>query len=161
MDLKQFFLKQKRAAFKNSLKVFEAIPADKLGWRPGDGLLTLGELVRHVWTSEEGIRRLALENRWDYYEKRVPLGLAGILGDVSSLDDELKQLDRVNRETLEAVEAFPIERWEEPRDSDAFNVHTKVAVMLFGINEHQAHHRAQAGLYIHLLTGHRASHYAL
>jgi hypothetical protein len=26
--------------------------------------------------SEEGVRRVALEDRWDYCEKRVPLGIA-------------------------------------------------------------------------------------
>ena len=36
-----------------------------------------------------------------------------------------------------------------------------IAVMLFGINEHHAHHRAQVGVYLHMLTGQRASHYAL
>jgi uncharacterized damage-inducible protein DinB len=161
VDLKEFFLKQKQAAYKNSLKVFNAIPADKLDWRPGEGMLSLGEIVRHVWMSEAGIRRVALEGLWDYYERRVPLGLAGILGEVTSLEDELKRLEQVNQQTLSAVADFPLERWEEERKDERFNVRTKVAVMLFGINEHHAHHRAQAGVYLHLLTGRRASHYAL
>jgi uncharacterized damage-inducible protein DinB len=33
--------------------------------------------------------------------------------------------------------------------------------MLFGINDHQTHHRAQVGTYIRILTGQRASHYLL
>jgi hypothetical protein len=111
MDLKEFFLKQKQATYRNSLKVFEAIPPDKLNWRPADGLLSLGEIVRHVWMSEEGIRRVALEDRWDYYERRVPLGLSGILGTVTSLEDELKRLEQVNQETLSAVTDFPICRF--------------------------------------------------
>ena len=161
MDLKEFFLKQKQAGYKNSLKVFEAIPPDKLKWRPAEGMLSLGEIVRHVWTSEEGIRQIALEDRWDYFERRVPLGLAGILGEVTSLQNELKRLEQVNQETLAAVADFPVERWAEKRKDDRFNVRTKVAVMLFGINEHQTHHRAQAGVYLHLITGGRVSHYAL
>lgn len=161
MDLKEFFLKQKQAAYKNSLKVFEAIPPDKLHWRPAEGMLTLGEIVRHVWMSEEGIRRVALENRWDYFEKRVPLGLSGILGKVDSLEHELKRLEQVNQDTISSVEDFSLERWEEERKDERFGVRTKVAVMLFGINEHQTHHRAQAGVYLHLITGTRVSHYAL
>lgn len=161
MDLKQFFLKQKQATYQNSLKVFEAIPEDQLAWRPAEGMLSLGEIVRHVWMSEEGIRRVALEGRWDYYEKRVPLGLAGILGEVTSLADELKRLEQANQETLSRAADFPLERWEEERKDDRFNVRTKAAVMLFGINEHHSHHRAQAGVYLHLITGTRVSHYAL
>jgi len=161
MDIRQFFLKQKQASYKNSLKVFEAIPPDQLQWRPAEGMLSLGEIVRHVWMSEDGIRRVAIENRWDYYERRVPLGLLAILGEVNSLGHELKRMGEVNQETLDAVAEFPLERWEDERKDDRFGVRTKVAVMLFGINEHQAHHRAQAGVYLHLITGARVSHYAL
>jgi uncharacterized damage-inducible protein DinB len=161
VDLKEFFLKQKQATYKNCLKVFEAIPADRLDWRPAGGMLSLGEIVRHTWMSEDGVRRVAVENKWDYYEKRVPLGLSGILGEVTSLEDELERLDQANKATLAAAAELPIERWDEDRQDDRFDVRTKVAVMLFGINEHQAHHRAQAGVYLHLITGTRVSHYAL
>ena len=161
MDLKKFFLKQKQATYKNCLKVFESIPSGKLDWSPAEGMLSLGEIVRHTWMSEEGVRRVAVDNRWDYYEKRVPLGLAGILGEVTSLEDELKRLHEVNQATLAAASEFPLDRWDDVRREDRFNVRTKVAVMLFGINEHQAHHRAQAGVYLHLITGTRVSHYAL
>lgn len=161
MDLKEFFLKQKLATYKNSLKVFQAIPPDQLGWRPAEGMLSLGQIVRHVGMSEAGVRRVALENVWEYYEKRVPLGLFKLLGEVTSLKEELAALEQVHQETVTAVEAFPTERWEEERKSDAFSVRAKVAVMLFGINEHNAHHRAQVGTYLHILTGQRVSHYAL
>jgi uncharacterized damage-inducible protein DinB len=33
--------------------------------------------------------------------------------------------------------------------------------MLFGITEHQIHHRAQVGTYLRVLTGQRASPYPL
>ena len=70
-------------------------------------------------------------------------------------------VEQIHQKTMTAVERFPIERWQEERRNDDFNVRTKVAVMLFGINEHNTHHRAQVGTYLHLLTGQRASHYAL
>jgi len=161
LDLKEFFLKQKQATYKNSLKVFQAIPPDQLGWRPAEDMLSLGQIVRHVGMSEAGVRRVALENVWEYYEKRVPLGLFKLLGEVTSLADELSALERIHQETITAVGAFPIERWEEERRNDAFGVRARVAVILFGINEHNTHHRAQVGTYLHLLTGQRASHYAL
>lgn len=161
MDLKEFFLKQKQATYKNSLKVFQTIPPDRLDWRPAADMLSIGQIVRHVGMSEAGVRRVALENVWEYYEKRVPLGLFRLLGEVTSLEDEMAALQKVHEETMTAVEAFPIERWQEERSNDAFGVRTRVAVMLFGINEHHTHHRAQVGTYLHLLTGQRASHYAL
>ena len=161
MDLKAFFLRQKQAAHQSSLKVLSAIPPDQLAWRPSEGMLSLGEIARHVWMSEEGVRRVAFEERWDYYDKRVPQGLFAILGEVGSLSEELASLERVHQETMTAAEAFPLDRWQDERKNERFNIKRTVAVMLFGINEHHAHHRAQVGVYLHMLTGQRASHYSL
>jgi len=161
MDLKEFYLKQKQATHQGTLGVLAKIPKDQLGWRPAEGMLSLGEIVRHIWMSEEGVRRVALESDWGYYVKRVPQGLVAILGQVKSLDDELAKTERVHQETLAAVRDFPLERWEEERVSAEFNIRRKVYVMLFGITEHQIHHRAQVGAYLHLLTGQRASPYVL
>ena len=161
MDLKEFFLKQKQATHQATLGVLAKIPPDQLGWRPAEGMLSLGEIVRHIWMSEEGVRRVALENDWSYYEARVPKGLFAILGEVKALDQEVEQLERVNRETLAAVREFPLEQWDEERVNEKFNVRRRVAVMLFGLNEHQTHHRAQVGAGLHILTGQRASHYVL
>jgi uncharacterized damage-inducible protein DinB len=161
MDLKQFYLKQKEAIYRGTLSVFEKIPPEHLAWRPAEGMLSLGQIVRHVWMSEEGVWRLALEGDWSYYEKRVPQGLFAILGEVKSLDEELAQLERVHRETLRGVDAFPPERWEEVRENPEFDFRRKVSVILFGINDHHVHHRAQVGTYLRILTGQRASPYAL
>ena len=161
MDVRDLWLKQKQATHQGTLGVLAKIPTDRIAWRPADGMLTLGQIVRHIWMSEEGVRRVALEDDWSYYERRVPQGLFAILGEVTSLTDELPRMERVHQETLDAVRNFPLERWEEERVNGAFNVRRKVYAMLFGISEHQIHHRAQVGAYLHILTGQRASPYAL
>ncbi|HEV2491738.1 MAG TPA: DinB family protein [Terriglobia bacterium] len=161
MDFLEFFIKQKQATHQGTLGVLAKIPADQLGWRPAEGMLSLGEVARHIWMSEEGVRRAALDGNWGYYEKRVPQGLVAILGKVTSIDDEIRQMERVHQETLAAVRAFPLERWEEERVNPEFNIRRKVCVMIFGITEHQIHHRAQVGAYLHILTGKRASPYVL
>ena len=106
MDLKEFFLKQKQAIHRVTLDVLAKIPPDQLSWRPAEGMLSLGEITRHIWTSEEGIRRAALEGKWDYYDKRVPLGLFAILGEVKSLDVEIAQIEKTYQDTLREVAAF-------------------------------------------------------
>jgi hypothetical protein len=107
------------------------------------------------------VSKAALEGRWDYYEQRIPVGLLSILGEVKSIDGELARMEQVHQETLRAVVEFPLARWEEERVNNQFNIRRKVFVMLFGINEHQIHHRAQVGVYLHMLTGLRASPYPL
>ncbi len=161
MDLKEFFLKQKQATHQGTLEVPAKIPPDQFGWRPAEGMLSIGEIVRHLWMSEDGVRGAALEGNWDYYEKRVPQGLFAILGEVKSLVEELSQVERVNQETLGAVGAYPLDRCQEVRANERFNIRRKVVVMLYGIIEHQIHHRAQVGTYLRMLTGQRASPYPL
>jgi len=124
-------------------------------------MLSLGEIVRHIWMSETGIRRAALEGNWDYYEKRVPQGLFAILGEVKTLEAEMEQIEKTYQDTLREVAAFPLERWDEERSNEKFNIRRRVSVFLFVINEHQIHHRAQVGTYVRILTGGRASPYAL
>jgi len=161
VDLKEFFLKQKQATHQATLGVLGKIPAERAGWRPAEGMLSLGEIARHIWTSEEGVRRMALEDNWEYYEKRIPQGLFAILGEVKSIPEELGQIERVHQATISAASEFPRERWEEERSNPKFDIRRKVSVILFGINEHHVHHRAQVGAFLHMLTGQRASHYAL
>jgi uncharacterized damage-inducible protein DinB len=161
MDLKEFFLAQKQAEHESTITVYEKIPHDRLEWRPAEGMLTLGQMARHVWRSEEGSRRIALNADWTYYEKRIPLGLLAVLGEVKSLDDELREMRRVNQDTLRAVQAFPVERWDEIRENAQYHTRRPAGEMLFRIIEHQVHHRAQVGTYLRILTGKRASPYAV
>ena len=60
MDIKELFLKQKQATHQGTLGVLAKIPPDHVGWRPAEGMLSLGEIVRHVWMSEEG----CVARRW-------------------------------------------------------------------------------------------------
>jgi len=161
MDAKQLFLKQKQAEHQGTMAVYGKIPPDRLDWRPADGVLTLGQMARHVWKSEEGTRRVAMEADWSYYQRRIPQGLHAILGEVKSLDEELRELQRVHDDTMRAAEAFPLERWDEPRENSEFKFHWTAGVVLFRIIEHQIHHRAQVGTYLRILNGVRASPYPL
>ena len=159
MNIQELFLRQKQAEHEGTLAVYWKIPPDRLDWRPGEGMLTLGQLARHAWKSEEGNRRIALDDDWTYYETRVPLGLFAILGEVKSLDEELQELKRVHQDTRRAAEAFPLERWDEIRENARFKTRRTVGEILFRILEHQVHHRAQAGTYLRILTGNPASPY--
>jgi uncharacterized damage-inducible protein DinB len=161
VDIKRLFLLQKQAEHLGTISVYEKIPPDHLDWCPAADMLTLGQMARHVWKSEQGTRRVAIENDWSYYQTRIPQGLLAILGEVKSLDKELEEMKRVHEETLRAAAAFPLERWDEPRENATFNFKWTAGVVLFRIIEHQIHHRAQVGTCLRILTGRRASPYPL
>jgi len=151
MDLQEFFLKQKEAIRRRTHEVTSLVRAENLGWRPEKDALSVGEMLRHIWVSEEGVRRVALEGNFAYYETRIPKGLRAVVGTPGTLEEELASLDRVHRETLAAVKLFPLERWEEERVNESLRFRRKVGVILLGINEHEIHHRAQLMTYLRML----------
>lgn len=152
MTLPEFFLKQKQAIRTRNEDVFRLLRPEHLGWSPGNGALNIGEMLRHLWVSEEGVRRVALDGNFTYYEKRIPGGLPAVLGGAaSSIEEELRQIARVHQETLAAASKLREEEWDKERVNDAIGFRRKVSVILFGINEHEVHHRAQLMTYLRML----------
>jgi len=151
MNLIEFYLNQKKAGRERTRQVTSLLREEHMNWRPVPGALSVGEMLRHMWVSEEGVRRTALDANFAYYEKRIPNGLAAVVGRPRTLAEELQDLDRVHNETLEAVSRFPLERWDEERIHEALGIRRKAGVILFGINEHEVHHRAQLMTYVRML----------
>jgi len=151
MTIQEMFLKQKEAMRARTKQATSLLREDEMGWRPVPGALSVGEMLRHVWVSEEGVRRAALEGNFAYYEKRIPEGLGAVVGKPRTLTEELESLDRVHAETLSQVAQFPLERWEEERVHEGLGFRRKIAVMLFRINEHEVHHQAQLMTYLRML----------
>jgi len=48
VDVKELFLTQKENEHQGTVPVYEKIPRDRLDWRPAEGMLTLGQMARHV-----------------------------------------------------------------------------------------------------------------
>ena len=152
MTLPDFFLKQKQVTRARSEDVFRLLRLEHLKWSPGNGALSIGEMLRHLWVSEEGVRRVALDGNFGYYEKRIPGGLPAVLGSAtSSVEEELRQIARTHQDTLAAASKLREEEWDKERVNDAIGFRRKVSVILFGINEHEVHHRAQLMTYLRML----------
>jgi hypothetical protein len=151
MTLQQFFLKQKEAIRARTRDIFATLRPEQMEWKPEPGALNVGELLRHLWASEEGVRRCALHGDFTYYEIRVPKGLHAVMGTPGSLEEEVKNAERVHRETIAAVAALPEAVFDEERAHEDLGFRRKVAVILFGLNEHEIHHRAQLMTYLRML----------
>ena len=65
----------------------------------------------------------------------------------------------VEAQTIREID--PRLSFDEIRENSRFNTRNPIGVMLFRIIEHQVHHRAQIGTYLRILSGERASPYAL
>ncbi len=151
MELQEFFLKQKAVIRNRSREVFVLLRPEHMAWKPVEGALSVGEMLRHLWVSEEGVRRVALDSNFTYYETRIPKGLPAVLGTPGSLEDELRHIERVHEETIAAVRACQPEKFDEERVHEGFGFRRKVSVILFGINDHEVHHRAQLMTYLRML----------
>ncbi len=151
MEFREIFLKQKEAIHKRMVEILGTVRPEHMDWRPEKDALSVGEMLQHLWVSEEGVRRVALAGDFSYYETRVPKGLRATLGPSLALAENLANLDRVNAETMAAVAACPETLFEEERVRPDFGFRRKVWVILLGINEHEVHHRAQLSTYLRLL----------
>lgn len=149
--IKELFLKQKESIRGRTRQVVALIQPEHLPWKPEKEALSVGEMLRHIWMSEEGVRRAALEGNFAYYETRIPKGLRAVLGTPGTLEEELAQLERVHGETLELVQGYPAGRLEEERAHEGLKFRRKVHAILLGINEHEIHHRAQLMTYLRML----------
>jgi len=151
MNLKEFFLKQKEAVRSRTRQVLGLVRPEHFGWRPEKDALSVGEMMRHLWVSEEGVRRVALDGNFAYYETRVPKGLRAVTGPPRTLEEEIADMERVHKETLEAVADWPLERFDEERSHAGLGFQRKAGIILLGINEHEIHHRAQLMTYLRVL----------
>lgn len=151
MEFRDIFLKQKEAIRKRTLEVLASVRPEHMDWRPEKDALSVGEMLHHLWVSEEGVRRVALEGNFAYYETRVPQGLRATLGPACTLEENLANLARVHSDTMAAVAACPAQVFEQDRVRPEFGFRRQIWVILLGINEHEVHHRAQLGTYLRLL----------
>ncbi len=151
MDIRKIILDQKRAIRRRTQQVLELLQPEQMPWRPAPEALTIGEMLRHLWVSEVGVRGVALEGDFGYYLVRVPKGLRAVLGTPGTLEEELAGLERVHEETLRLVGEYPLERFDEERSEESLGYRRKVYAILLGINEHEVHHRAQLMTYLRML----------
>jgi DinB family protein len=151
MDIQELCLKQKEASRMRTRQVTSLLREDHLIWRPVPGALSIGEMLRHLWVSEQGVRNVALNGDFSYYEKRIPGGLSAVLGTPRTIGEEIASLESTQTETLAAVAALPLDRWEVERVHEGLGFRRKIAVILFGMNEHEVHHRAQLMTYLRMI----------
>lgn len=151
MEFRDIFLKQKEAIHKRMIEILSMVRPEHVDWRPEKDALSVGEMLQHLWVSEEGVRRVALQGDFAYYETRIPQGLRSTLGPRCTLEEDLANITRVHGDTMAAITACPAAVFEEERVRPDLGYHRKVWVILLGINEHEVHHRAQLSTYLRML----------
>jgi len=127
MNIQELYLTQKEALRGRTRQVTSLLREDHAAWRPVPGALSIGEILRHLWVSEQGMRNIALNGDFSYYEKRIPGGLSAVLGTPRTIAEEIASLESTQTETLALAAAFPLARWEEVRVHEGLGVRRAVA----------------------------------
>jgi len=124
---------------KQTARALTAATEDKLDWRPKEGMFTLRELVRHIPEAESAVALTALSGSMQ--KSRIDLSSAGVGEIVETFNREHEQLvAEVSRLTLDQLN----------EEIEAFGRKMRRVVLLWGMTEHEIHHRGQLYTYYRL-----------
>jgi uncharacterized damage-inducible protein DinB len=151
MALSDVLAEYKRTIRKRTLSVLDAIPHDKLNWQPVPGVLSLGQLIRHIGQADMAWRKV-LSGEWEmkrFLEIRMQMDLMETLGQIESLEAELESLEITQEELLKWVTEQSDEALEKLYDGPRRSLTAREVVL--GLCEHEVHHRGQIVTYLRLL----------
>jgi uncharacterized damage-inducible protein DinB len=133
------FVRNWNRIHKETSRVIRTAPDDKLEWRPHEGMFTLRELIGHMPQAELVLARSALagstqEIRFDF-SNRVANEIADMFD--SQHDQLLGEVSKLTAEQLTEEVEFHGKRMRR-------------SVLLWGMTEHEIHHRGQLYTYYRL-----------
>jgi len=124
---------------KQTARVLQAAPADKLEWQPAVGMFTLRQLITHIPQAELMIARSALAGSMQKAD--LDLSNAGV-------EEIVNAFDRNHAELAEEVSKLTPEQVDE--EVEAFGHKMPRRVLLRVMTEHEIHHRGQLFTYLRL-----------
>jgi len=140
-----------RSVRARTLAVLQHIPPDRVKWRPVEGMLTLGQLVRHL-AQAEMMWQEVVKGHWDLKQLlavRRDLDLIEATGPVENLMAELTLLEVTHRQTLELLATLTDE--DLARSMNGLAGRVTLYDVILGLCEHEAHHRGQIVAYLRML----------
>lgn len=126
-----------------TMGVVRAIPADKVEWTCRQGEFTLGDLARHIATTERYIFTECANGRPSIYK-----GCGRDLAD--GLDQVIAFMERLHAESMEIFHGMTDEDFLKKGTSPEGKPVTAWR-MLRAMLEHEAHHRGQMYVYLGIL----------
>lgn len=124
--------------------MMKMIPADKLDWKPGDGFMTLGQLIRHLGDGIGTELEMLVHNSW-----ATPAEGEGMPS--CDVADALSRLER-DKGTLRAVlDGLTEEEFANKVASTPWGAAGTLEKMAFSFQEHFTNHKMQLFTYLKLL----------
>ena len=129
---------------RTTMNVLQAVPGDRLDFKPHERSWPAGELAWHIAYSQYGLARVVAAGRFEEYQQPpTPAKLDDIVaGCESYYQQTCEVLSKLTPEQLQGKISLP-------------NGHTLPASGLLwsGVLFHQIHHRGQLSIYIRMMGG--------
>ncbi|MBI1373176.1 MAG: damage-inducible protein DinB [Phycisphaera sp.] len=136
--------------FEATKRVLEAMPGDKLDWRPHPKSMSLGKLGMHIATATGGVTQMLMADTLDIAELRKR--------GVPEADSKRAILDAADENVAKAVELlegwtddFATGDWSLTNGGQPMMTAPRVAMLRMIAMSHVYHHRGQMTVYLRLL----------
>ncbi len=148
MSIKKSYLIELDQETKNTRRILDRIPDDKLDWRPHDKSMRLGELASHVVGLHNWVHQAISKDVFDFRVDYQPIKVSSV--------EELKEILTMGLENNKAaIEGIQEEDWfkEWVLQSGDYVIARlpRAGAIRFIVNNHIIHHRGQLTVYLRLL----------
>lgn len=131
-------------------KLLERVPDDKLGWKPHEKSMTLGQLATHVAIIPGGLAQILMNDSFDVAGARPPSVESHSSAElVSSLKESVVTARRLIG-SLDDKKAMS--NWKLTRGDKDLSVMPRIAMIRFVLLNHWYHHRGQLSVYLRMLN---------
>ena len=125
---------------KQTARALRAVPDDQMDWQPREGMFTMRQLVRHIPEAEAALARTVLAGSM----QKVQLDVDNL-----SVAEIADLFDRQHQELVEEISKLTQEQLHE--EIEAFGRRMRRSILLWGMTEHEIHHRGQLFTYLRLV----------
>lgn len=130
-------------------KFLEAIPADRLAWKPHEKSMTAGQLALHIAQTQMGVLMMSLENEASPPDMSRPREQPASIGQIMQALDESAAFVRKTLPTLD--DARMMRQFKVVMGGRTLMDGPRVTFLRAIMFNHVYHHRGQLGVYLRLL----------
>ncbi|PYR56114.1 MAG: damage-inducible protein DinB [Acidobacteria bacterium] len=128
-------------------RVLERVPGDRLGWKPHDKSMSLGQLALHVATVPGGVAQIAIESPFPLPEFKQPSAASA-----AELIPALEQSVAKAQEIIRTMDDAALGKIWRAMDGEREVMALPVGALLRSIMlNHWYHHRGQLSVYLRQL----------
>ncbi|MDM1296560.1 DinB family protein [Sphingobacterium sp. N143] len=148
MSIKKSYLIELDHETKNTKRILDRIPDEKLDWRPHEKSMSLGELAAHVVELHNWVSKAIPKEVFDFKVDYQPLKVSSVAELKRVLSDGV-EANKVAIESLSDEDWF--KDWVLKSGDYEISRLPRAGAIRFIINNHIVHHRGQLTVYLRLL----------